>query len=196
MCEAFNDGRLRSVMASIRHGVTTLSPIVLGKSFSQHPALSGLTRSFPKQRPAHKPYIERSWHISQLLTYIDNLDINNNLLSYDVLIGKFVCLCMMLSGMRLAEIARLDIWSAEPTSEYWQTHTNIKKHDALSLVRLPRVSQKQSLDPVLTLLAIRERHLALARPAGATEEVAVVASSKILPLTAPGTERLGLPMVS
>jgi hypothetical protein len=167
MCAVFNDGRLPSVLDDIKHGATTLLGLVFGKSFSNHPALSGLSRSFRVHHPAHEPYVELSWHLSQLLQYFVSLGDNNAALSYRDLMGKFVCLCMITAGMRLTEIQRLDLWSAEPTDNYWQTYTGIKKHDALSIVRLPRLPQKPSLDPVLTLINIRERHSARVKyPAG------------------------------
>jgi hypothetical protein len=73
VCAAFNDGRLPSVIDGIKHGATTLLGLVFGKSFSNHPALSALSRSFRMQRPAREPFIELSWHLSQLLQYFVSL---------------------------------------------------------------------------------------------------------------------------
>jgi hypothetical protein len=54
MCAAFNDVRLPSVINGIKHAATTLLGLVSGKPFSEHPALSGLSRPFRRRRPAYE----------------------------------------------------------------------------------------------------------------------------------------------
>jgi hypothetical protein len=105
--------------------------------------------------------------------------------------GKFVCLCTITAGMLLAEIQRLDLWSAEPTDRYWQSYTGIKNHNALALVHLPRLPPEPSLDPVLTLINIRERHPArVFTPAGGRAGATAVVATQTTPLTAQ-TQRTG-----
>jgi hypothetical protein len=63
----------------------------------------------------------------------------------------------MLVGMRMAEINRIDPWSSDPGSEFWQFYVKIKKHAELAPVLLHRVPTIPEIDPVLALLEIRSR---------------------------------------
>jgi hypothetical protein len=65
----------------------------------------------------------------------------------------------MLVGMCMAEINRIDPWSSEPDDEFWQFFVRIKKHRDLAPVRLHRVPSVPEIDPVLTLIEIRNRGL-------------------------------------
>jgi hypothetical protein len=156
MMQAFKQGLAPGVVSGIRHGATTLFAIVYGHDFSRHPRLSGLARSFCNIRPARAPVTEVSWHPSQLLDYFVRCGSNTHLLYID-LVGKFVCLCIMLVGMRMAEINRIDPWSSEPGDVFWQFYVKIKKHAELAPIRLHRVPTIPEIDPVLTLLEIRSR---------------------------------------
>jgi hypothetical protein len=130
---------------------------VFGHSFANDPALSGIMKAFNRLRPAKQPYTELRWHIAQLLAHFVRLGPNNSLLQYHVLLGKFICLCMILAGMRMAEIRRINVWTVTITGEYAQFYVRIKSKPALAPIRLPRVPQQPSIDPVLVLLDIKRR---------------------------------------
>jgi hypothetical protein len=154
---AFHDGSKLSALAGIRHAACTLFGYAFDVSLAHSPLFAGLSKAFAKLRPTTEPVLNLSWDINDLFRYLVRLG-DNRRLPYSFLMGKVLCLCMSVGGLRMAEANRLDLWATDPSGTSWQFTLRIKCHRALVPFRLHRSPLCPELDPVLALLEVRARH--------------------------------------
>jgi hypothetical protein len=75
---------------------------------------AGLSKAFARLRPATERVLNLAWDLNDLFRYFVRLG-NNRVLPYSFLVGKAICLCMSLGGLRMAEANRLNLWASDPS---------------------------------------------------------------------------------